>query len=294
MNLKKTKMVNKHRGWQRVLLIIIPFLLISGLFQYLGALVVGIDLTDSNSQKTSEQYLIIKFFALLGTFLIVWFFMKFLDKENFVKLGFETKNKLNEFIIGLGMGAIIMTVGYLILLFMDEIIFQSVLFDIKEIAISILLFILVAVMEEVFLRGYILKNLMVSFNKYTALIVSSLLFSLLHALNPNVDLFSLTNIFLAGILLGISYIHTKNLWFPIALHLSWNLFQTLFGFNVSGQDFYSLIEFSITENNVLNGGAFGFEGSIFSLVAMIIAIVVIGIYYSKKNRTIATIEEDIE
>ena len=294
MDLKKIKMVNKHRGWQRVLLIIIPFLLISGLFQYLGALVAGIDLTGTNSQYTSEQYLIIKFFVLLGTFLLVWFFMKFIDKENFVKLGFETKNKLNEFIIGLGMGAIIMTVGYLILLFMDEIIFQSVLFDIKEIVISILLFTFVAVLEEVFLRGYILKNLMVSFNKYTALIVSSLLFSLLHALNPNVDLFSLTNIFLAGILLGISYIHTKNLWFPIALHLSWNLFQTLFGFNVSGQDFYSLIEFSITENNVLNGGAFGFEGSIFSLVAMIIAIVVIGIYYSKKNRTIATIEEDIE
>jgi membrane protease YdiL (CAAX protease family) len=293
MDLKKTKMVNKHRGWQRVLLIILPYFFIAGLIQYLGALIAGVDLSDSNFQKTSEQQLIISFFNLLGTFLVVWFFMKFLDKENFVKLGFETKNKLNEFIIGLGMGAIIMAGGYLILLFMDEIIFQGVVLDIKDIVISILLFIIVAVTEEVFLRGYILKNLMVSFNKYTALIVSSLIFSLLHALNPNVDLFSLANIFLAGILLGISYIHTKNLWFPIALHLSWNLFQTMFGFNVSGQDFYSLIEFSVTENNKLNGGAFGFEGSIFSLVAMLIAIVGIGIYYSKKNSTITTVKKDM-
>ena len=66
------------------------------------------------------------------------------------------------------------------------------------------------------------------------------------------DGFSAMSLFLAGILLGITYIYTKNLWFPVALHLSWNLFQTLFGFNVSGKDFYSLIEFKIQENNLLN------------------------------------------
>jgi hypothetical protein len=35
------------------------------------------------------------------------------------------------------------------------------------------------------------------------------------------------------------------------MHLSWNLFQTLFGFNVSGKDTYSIIEFNITEENLL-------------------------------------------
>jgi len=158
-----------------------------------------------------------------------------------------------------------------------------VIFDFKEIIISIFLFIIVAVMEELLMRGYILKNLMISYNKYVALIVSSVLFSLMHGFNPNIDLFALTNIFLAGILLGISYIHTKNLWFPIALHLSWNLFQTILGFNVSGQKTYSLIEFGITENNLLNGGEFGFEGSILSLIAMLITIVGIEIYYRRQK-----------
>lgn len=124
---------------------------------------------------------------------------------------------------------------------------------------------------------------MISFNKYVALIVSSILFSLMHGFNPNIDLFSLFNIFLAGILLGLSYIYTKNLWFPIALHLSWNLFQTIFGFNVSGQDSYSLIEFSIYENNLLNGGDFGFEGSILSVISMIITIIGIWIYYNREK-----------
>jgi len=92
-------------------------------------------------------------------------------------------------------------------------------------------------------------------------------------------------LFLAGIVLGISYIHTKNLWFPIAMHLSWNLFQAIFGFNVSGQKTYSLIEFSITENNIINGGDFGFEGSILSVIAMLVTIVGIEIYYRRKKLT---------
>jgi hypothetical protein len=129
---------------------------------------------------------------------------------------------------------------------------------------------------------------MISFNKYIALIVSALLFSLLHAGNPNVDMFALANLFLAGILLGISYVYTKNLWFPIALHLSWNLFQTLFGFNVSGIDSYHLIEISIIENNLLNGGLFGFEGSIFSIIFQVITIILIVWYYQKNKDSSVT------
>jgi hypothetical protein len=129
---------------------------------------------------------------------------------------------------------------------------------------------------------------MYSFNKYFALFLSSVLFSLMHGANPNMDWFSFLNLFLAGILLGVSYIYTKNLWFPIALHFSWNFFQTLFGFNVSGQDFYSLIEFRISEKNILNGGNFGFEGSILSIIVQVILILTVIIYYQNKKIKVQT------
>ena len=276
-------MKNKNRGWQRVLLIIIPYIFIVGIFQYIGVLITTADFTSINFQKSSEQEVILSFFSLLGTLLILWIFMKFLDKEKFINLGFETKNRLNEFLIGIIIGAVIMSTGYLLLLFLGEIYFQKTIIDFKEIILSIILFIVVAVMEETLMRGYVLRNLMISFNKYVALLISSIVFALMHGFNPNVDLFSMTNIFLAGILLGLSYIHTKNLWFPIALHLSWNLFQTILGFNVSGQDSYSLVEFSIKENSLLNGGDFGFEGSILSVIAMLITIIGISFYYYRKR-----------
>lgn len=273
----------KIKGWQRILLLILPYLFIVGIFQLIGGLISGVEMTDLEAQQTSVQQLIVSAFDLVGTFLVLWIFMKFVDKENFIKLGFQTQNRLKEFSIGIVIGLIIMTLGYLLLTFLEEIFFIKINFDLKELIISLSLFTIVAVVEETLLRGYILRNLMSSFNKYIALVTSSVLFSLMHSFNPNVDLFSLFNLFLAGIVLGLSYIHTKNLWFPIAMHLSWNLFQTLLGFNVSGQDTYSIIEFKINESNLINGGAFGFEGSYLSIIAEIITIIGIGIYYNRKK-----------
>jgi len=270
------------KGWQNVLFLIIPYFFVMLIFQPVGYLVSGIDLGNPTFEKSSIQYLIIQFFDLLGTFFILWLFMRFIDKEPFIKLGFQTKNRFTDCIAGIIIGMIIMTIGYFVLVYLNEIFFVKVNFDLKEISISILFFAIVAIVEETLLRGYVLNNLMHSFNKYVALIVSSILFSLMHGFNANVDLFALTVIFLAGILLGISYVYTKNLWFPIALHFSWNLFQTFYGFNVSGQKVYSIVEFRINESNLLNGGVFGFEGSYLSIIAEIIVITGIGMYYHKK------------
>ncbi len=280
------------KGWQRVLLLVIPYLFIVGSFQLIGAMIAGAEMTNLEAHHTSIQQLIIGVFDLAGTFLVLWIFMKLIDKENFIKLGFQTKNRLKEFIIGIIIGLIIMVVGYFLLIHFEEIFFTKVNFDSKELIMSIIIFTIGAVVEETLFRGYILRNLMSSFNKYVALVVSSILFSLMHGFNPNVDLISLLDLFLAGIALGLSYIYTKNLWFPIAMHLSWNLFQALLGFNVSGHDTYSIIEFKINESNLINGGAFGFEGSYLSIIAEIITIIGIGMYYNRKkpNRNVLDYE----
>ncbi len=277
------------KGWQRILLLILPYLFIVGIFQLIGGLISGVEMTDFEAKQTSIQQLIVSIFDLVGTFLVLWIFMKFVDKENFIELGFQTQNRLKEFSIGILIGLIIMLTGYSLLIHFEEIFFIKVNFDFKELIISIILFTIVAIVEETLFRGYILKNLMCSFNKYIALVISSILFSLMHGFNPNVDLFSLFDLFLAGIVLGLSYIYTKNLWFPIAMHLSWNLFQTLLGFNVSGQDSYSIIEFKTNESNLINGGAFGFEGSYLSIIAEIITIIGIGIYYNRKKNNHNTV-----
>lgn len=275
-----------HIGWIRIIVMVIPYFIVLVLFQGFGYWVSGLDLESTDQIKTTQQLTIVSFFGLLGTLFIVWVFMKIFEKEKFINLGFQTKNRAKEFSVGIFLGAVVMILGYSVFIVLGQIQFVEINFNGTELILSVVLFISVAVTEEVLLRGYILKNLMVTFNKYIALIVSAILFSLMHAFNPNIDWLSMLNLFLAGILLGLSYVHTRNLWFPIALHLSWNLFQALLGFNVSGKKIYSIVNFELTENNVLNGGDFGFEGSIFCLVLQVILIFGIARYYGNKKAMI--------
>ena len=273
-----------HNGWLRVLAIIIPYFLIVGIFQVAGALLAGVPMGDIDYQETTIQHVIMTAFSFLGTFLLIWIFMKFVDEEKFIEVGLQIKSRNKDIVIGTLLGLIIMTIAYFGLVVSKEIVFSKFNFNIQELFLTTVLFILVAILEEVLFRGYIQKNLMLSFNKYVALIVSSVLFALMHGANPNISLFSLLGLFLAGMALVATYMFTKNLWYPIAFHFSWNLFQSLLGFNVSGQDIYSIIEFTVPENNKINGGQFGFEGSIFSILTELILVFLIIYYYQTKKK----------
>ncbi|WP_282050946.1 CPBP family intramembrane glutamic endopeptidase [Maribacter aquivivus] len=282
-----------HNGWLRVLAIIIPYFLIVGLFQVAGALLAGVPMGDIDYQETTIQHVIMTAFSFLGTFLLIWLFMKFVDEEKFIEVGLQIKSRNKDIVIGTLLGLIIMTIAYFGLVASKEIVFSKFNFNLQELFLTTVLFILVAILEEVLFRGYIQKNLMLSFNKYVALIVSSVLFALMHGANPNISLFSLLGLFLAGMALGATYMYTKNLWYPIAFHFSWNLFQSLLGFNVSGQDIYSIIEFTVPENNKINGGQFGFEGSIFSLLTELILVFLIIYYYQIKKKPQLIANENI-
>lgn len=267
-----------HSGWQRVLGIFVPYVLVVGIFQVIGALIMGVDIDNIEAVRTSFQILILLVLNLIGSIVVIGLFMRYVDEDKFISLGFQFKNRLKDFLLGFGLGAFLIILGFVILLSVGEFTVKELVLDVNELLISVLIFILVAIGEELLIRGYVLRNLMISFNKYIALIVSSVLFSLMHIFNSNIDFFALSELFIAGLLLGISYVHTKNLWFPIGLHLSWNLFQSLLGFNVSGEDMYSIIELELIESNRINGGAFGFEGSILSMLFSVVCIVIIHRY----------------
>ena len=62
----------------------------------------------------------------------------------------------------------------------------------------------------------------------------------------------------------LPYLYTRNLWFPISLHFFWNWIQgPVLGYEVSGNRFCeTLFSLRLPANNLINGGAFGFEGSL--------------------------------
>lgn len=279
-----TRTSGRVKPWARTLLILPAFFVVLSVCQLLGYLVLGLKFSDIHLQKTPLQEIVVAIFTLIGTFTLIGIFRRFIDKESFRSLGFYPKRYTQETILGLGLGALLIATGFASLVFLNEIQWTGTNFVPENILSGICLFVFVAFYEELFLRGYILNNLMKSMNRMVALLISSVFFSMLHIFNPNFTWFSFLNILLAGILLGLPYIYTKSLWLPISLHFSWNFFQgTIFGFNVSGQTTYSLFTQSRVSDNFWNGGKFGFEGSALSVLFQIIAISGLWLYYSKKD-----------
>ena len=277
------KNIKNHNGWIKsllaFLLLIIPYVLGPVIL-----LIAGYDLSKMSSGKIDLNTMIILEYSMIFFMVILlWLFMKFIDKQPFIQIGLQTKGRLREFNYGIFLGFIIMGAAFLFLFSINEIVFVDFSFNLNKVLLSIILFTGVSVFEEVVFRGYMLKNLLESFNPYLALFISSIFFSLIHGYNPNVTTLGLCNIFLAGFFLGASYVFTKNLWFPIALHFSWNFFQSMFGFKVSGLDSYSIIEFTIPENNMLNGGEFGFESSYLSIIILILGIFIIWNYFKNNS-----------
>src|SRR5665647_704510 len=109
------------KGWERPLLILIPYLIIAGIFQMLGFVVQGLDPKNFQLPKTPLEELIVSLFTLLGTIVVVYLFRRSVDNESFRSLGFDSKGILKELIIGLSMGAILIAIGFVILFMKDEI-----------------------------------------------------------------------------------------------------------------------------------------------------------------------------
>ncbi|HUQ65493.1 MAG TPA: CPBP family intramembrane glutamic endopeptidase, partial [Flavitalea sp.] len=132
-------------------------------------------------------------------------------------------------------------------------------------------------------RGYILKNLMKSFNKWIALLISAVLFTMVHYSNTGIPAIGLFNTFIGGLVLGIAYIITRSLWLPIFFHLSWNFIQgPILGFRVSGLKFESIMSVEASGSTLLSGGDYGFEGSVICTIMLLVALTA-GCYLESKK-----------
>ena len=271
--------------WGRIVLFIIAFLILSTIFQIVGILIAGIPLTEAANlvDMGQEVHLILQLWSLVPMALLIYVFRKKFDKKSIMSLGFSIKNRGADFGVGLLIAVLLIGGGSLVLIGFGVVEFSFLKLDFGGLGISFMLFIVVALNEEIMIRGYILNNLLSSTNKYLALIISSIIFTAMHGFNSDISLIPIINLFLAGILLGAAYIFTMNLWFPISLHLFWNFLQgPVLGYHVSGQEIESMFTIKLSGNEILNGGGFGFEGSLICTIMSVLVIGVIIFYFSRK------------
>lgn len=202
-------------------------------------------------------------------------------------LGMSLRGRGKDLLAGLGVAVLLYAVGFGTSLLMGIVEIASVQWVPRDLLGTLLFFLLVAVTEEVMLRGFVLgRMLSAGMNRFVALFLSSALFSAMHLFNPNFALLPFVNILLAGCLLGASFLYTRNLCFPVVLHWFWNWLQgPVLGYEVSGMDSgETLLTLRLTGSDLLTGGSFGFEGSLLCTVLLVVGTLAIVGYYERRGR----------
>ena len=222
----------------------------------------------------------------------VWLAGRFLDRRRFSDFGLHTnRDWWIDFGFGLLLGALLMLAVFLVELaagwvtvtgtFVSQV--PGTTFPLAILS-PLLIFLCVGFYEELFSRGYQLKNLAEGLNWgplgprgaiATAALLSSLVFGLLHATNPYASAGSTFNIGVAGLFLAMGALLTGELAIPIGLHMAWNFFQgNVFGFPVSGGNFRAATFIGIQQAgpDLWTGGAFGPEAGLLGLSATLVGI----------------------
>lgn len=210
-------------------------------------------------------------------------------KDRKLSLGFDSKHGAALHAKGFLLGVILISLSFLGIWSLQSVEIANISFTqahLSSLISTTILFLIVAFQEELFFRGYLYSLTTNLFHKHAALWVTSILFSITHAFNPNAlsTPIPLINIFIAGLLLGLLREYSRSLWLPIGFHWSWNLFQgSILGFQVSGIHIHSIIELQSIGTPLLSGGEFGAEGSLLTSFILIGSIIILGFLQKKKK-----------
>ncbi|MCU0325561.1 MAG: CPBP family intramembrane metalloprotease [Spirosomaceae bacterium] len=138
-----------------------------------------------------------------------------------------------------------------------------------------------AIVEDLFHRGLIVRVCEEWLGTHLTLVIAMLV-ELQHIYNPNANLFSLFLDLVWGFTMAMMFIYTKRIWLPFFFHLGWNFSQPFYGSNLTGlSDMGSIIQSTFNGPELLTGGVFGIENSIFTAIFLLMIGIVL--YYLTKK-----------
>jgi CAAX protease family protein len=125
---------------------------------------------------------------------------------------------------------------------------------------------LVAVMEELLIRGIVFRIAEQAWGSRRAFVVSTALFVAAH-LPGEISVLGILVTAAASIAFSAAYQVTGRLWLPIGMHFAWNyLFSAVLSLPVSGHEASGWLRGSLTGPEWLTGGAYGIEASAVALL----------------------------
>ena len=208
-----------------------------------------------------------------------------------------------DFAFGLALGAALMALVFLVQLAAGSLTIVETLRHPPDFSfgaaflLALIGFVCVGIYEELLMRGYYLKNLAEGLGALgptravaAATLLSSAVFGVAHATNPNATLLSTLLISFAGLFLALGTVLTGRLAISIGLHITWNWAQgNVFGFPVSGLDVNATTLIAVRPGGdpLVTGGAFGPEAGLIGLGAMVLGSLLIVAWVRRSTGRVA-------
>lgn len=217
--------------------------------------------------------------------LVSWLCLHLLEHLRFASLGCSFHSKWwREVLSGCAIGALMILLVVLLQIIGGgtRVSFNpawslNVAYALKNLCLASLLLVVAAAFEEIVFRGYAFQTLLRDVPAWLPIILLSLFFGLAHWSNPSRTTFSIINTVLAGVWLAVAYLKTRSLWFPTALHFSWNWTMGLFfGLPISGLPLHPSVLTATSDAPLwLTGGSYGSEGGVAATVVFALSTVLI-------------------
>lgn len=242
----ETAATTKKRNFFIIILIFIALFMISSLASNLVAIIplMLYFLFSSGTNASTAISLfdwqnIISLFVTAIPIITILIYCCKIEKRRLVTLGFVKKGAVKEYLAGLGIGLLMFTGAYVMILISGESVFAG--FN-PEVSLGIVFiyflgFLIQGASEEILLRSYFFVSGAANGNIMLSLIVSSGFFAVLHLLNPGVSPLAIVNLFLFGVFAALYFLRRGSIWGICAIHSIWNFAQgNIFGCEVSGME----------------------------------------------------------
>lgn len=262
--------------WKRLLTFLleaVAFVLLAGsLLVLLFALVEPLLVRLAGSEVS---VLLLQWGCGLAAFVAaVWLLDRLRHRSGWAALGFDGRRIGYGLGLGAAIGAGVLLLSFVLLLLGGWVQVVAARWVATELLAWAAFFLVQPLAEEVVMRSFLHNRLDVHFGPRTALLVSALVFGILHASNEGITWLAGLNIVVGGLVMGQLYALAGHIWAPYAMHAVWNFLQsTVLGFAVSGMDTYHWLHLHISGPAWLTGGAFGLEGSALTVLLLVVCSV---------------------
>lgn len=271
-------------------IIIVYFLLwIIGLF--IGRCITNLVLLSLADKLLIDNSIIfaIRKFITCGTQISLFFiWIRLFEKRKIKTLGFVASKPLKLYITGMLIGFMAITGIVAILVLTNTVKINNINFLPLNLAVIAVGWMIQSASEEIAIRGWLIPVLGNRSTPLTAILITSIIFGILHLFSSGVTVLSFTNLVLSGAFFAEYAIYSNNIWGVCGMHFSWNMtLGNIFGFSVSGfsDNVETVFRTKPIGASYLTGGDFGPEGGFITTVILFVGICILTLMLINKYKS---------